>query len=87
MPRAGYSRCPRHQGIPYIALFGRKRDCAKIYQPCAEGNRISTEHLAEIEQKIAELSRLAEELHRINGRCQGGGHIADCRIIEALSPA
>ena len=26
------------------------------------------------------------ELRRINGRCQSGGLIADCRIIEAISP-
>ena len=55
-------------------------------QPCAEINRISAEHLAEVEGKIADLTRLAGELRRINGRCQGGGTVADCRIIEALSP-
>ena len=55
-------------------------------QPCAEVNRISGEHLAEIERKVADLTRLADELRRINGRCQGGGTVADCRIIEALSP-
>jgi DNA-binding transcriptional MerR regulator len=56
-------------------------------QPCTEVNRISAEHLTAIEQKIADLTRLADELRRINGRCQSGGRIADCRIIEALSPA
>ena len=56
-------------------------------QPCTEVNRISAEHLTEIEQNIADLTRLAGELRRINGRCQSGGLIADCRIIEALSPA
>jgi DNA-binding transcriptional MerR regulator len=56
-------------------------------QPCTEVNRISAEHLTAIEQKIADLNRLADELRRINGRCQSGGLIADCRIIEALSPA
>jgi len=55
-------------------------------QACAEVDRITAEHLAEIELKIADLARLAAELHRINGRCQGEGTIADCRIIEALSP-
>jgi len=30
--------------------------------------------------------RLAEELRRLNNCCQGKGIIADCRIIEALSP-
>ena len=55
-------------------------------QPCGEVNRISAEHLIEVEQKIADLSRLADELRRINARCQGDGVIADCRIVEALSP-
>jgi len=55
-------------------------------QPCDEVNRISAAHLAEIEEKIADLTRLADELRRINQQCHGGGLIADCRIIEALSP-
>ncbi|PZR93600.1 MAG: MerR family transcriptional regulator [Hyphomicrobiales bacterium] len=55
-------------------------------QPCAEVNRISGEHLTEIERKVADLTRLADELRRINARCQGSGTVADCRIIEALSP-
>jgi DNA-binding transcriptional MerR regulator len=54
-------------------------------QACTEVNRISAEPQTEIEPKIADLTRLADELHRINRRCQGGGTIADCRIIEALS--
>ena len=55
-------------------------------QPCAEVNRISAEHLTEIERKVADLTKLADELRRINGRCQGKGVIANCRIVEALSP-
>src|SRR5256885_8370321 len=55
-------------------------------QPCDEVNRISAEHLSEIEKKVADLTRLANELRRINQRCHGGGLIADCRIIEAPSP-
>jgi DNA-binding transcriptional MerR regulator len=71
--------------------FDQVRDLLRLSthedQPCAEVNRICAEHLAAIEQKIADLTRLADELRRINGRCQSGGRIADCRIIEALSPA
>jgi DNA-binding transcriptional MerR regulator len=53
---------------------------------CAEVDRIAAAHLAEIELKIADLTRLAGELRRIGSQCQGGGVIANCRIIEALSP-
>ena len=52
---------------------------------CADVDRVAVEHLAAVEQKIADLRRLAGELRRISSCCQGG-RIADCRIIEALSP-
>jgi Cu(I)-responsive transcriptional regulator len=55
-------------------------------QECAEVDRIAAEHLFAVEQKIADLARLADELRRIGSLCQGGGRIADCRIVEALSP-
>jgi Cu(I)-responsive transcriptional regulator len=54
------------------------RDCSAVDQ-------IALEHLATVEQKIADLSRLANELSRISSQCQGGT-VAECRIIEALSP-
>ena len=55
-------------------------------QACAEVDRITAEHLMEIEEKILDLKRLAKELRRLSKCCQGDGLIADCRIIEALSP-
>jgi len=55
-----------------------KLDCYAI-------DRIALAHLATVEQKIADLIRLAKELRRISSQCQGGT-VADCRIIEALSP-
>src|SRR5580704_12333507 len=56
-------------------------------EACAAVDRITAQHLIEIEQKIADLKRLAKELRRLNNCCQGKGIIADCRIIEALSPS
>lgn len=53
---------------------------------CAEVDRIAAQHLAAVEAKIADLARLAEELRRIGSLCRGGRRIADCRIVEALSP-
>jgi DNA-binding transcriptional MerR regulator len=55
-------------------------------QECSEVNRITANHLKEIEQKVADLRRLAAELRRINDRCPGNALMADCRILEALSP-
>jgi DNA-binding transcriptional MerR regulator len=53
---------------------------------CAEVDRITAQHLMEIQQKICDLKRLAKELRRLNNCCQGRGIIGDCQILEALSP-
>lgn len=55
-------------------------------QECNEVDRITMRHLAHIEEKVSDLNRLAEELRRLSTCCRGNGLIADCRIIEALSP-
>jgi len=50
---------------------------------CGEADRIATRHLQQVEEKIAQLSLLRDELQRIVGRCRGG-LAGDCRVIEAL---
>ncbi|PKP87481.1 MAG: transcriptional regulator [Alphaproteobacteria bacterium HGW-Alphaproteobacteria-17] len=50
---------------------------------CGEADRIASRHLAQVEEKIAQLTLLRNELTRIVGRCRGGA-AADCRVIEAL---
>ncbi|WGF91101.1 MerR family transcriptional regulator [Marinivivus vitaminiproducens] len=56
----------------------RDRDCDAV-------DAIAREHLAEVERKVADLAALRRELRGIIGRC-GRGTVAECRIIEALSP-
>ena len=46
---------------------------------------IAREHLREVERKIADLVALRRELDGLIGRCRRGT-VAECRIIEALSP-
>jgi DNA-binding transcriptional MerR regulator len=55
------------------------RDCGAV-------DAIAREHLAEVERKMADLTALGRELRDLIGQC-GHGTIAECRIIEALSPA
>lgn len=55
------------------------RDCATV-------DRIATEHLREVDRKIADLTALRRELSAVVASC-GGGTVAECRIIEALAPA
>ena len=54
-------------------------------RPCAEVDALTQVHLAEIEAKIADLTALSTELRRISQRCNGGGMIAGCRILDALN--
>lgn len=55
-------------------------------QDCTAVDRLAAAHLVSVESKIADLKRLATELQRLSTCCQGGGRIADCRIIDALTP-
>ena len=54
-------------------------------QSCAGVDAIARQHLTEVERKIADLKAMRRELSTIIDRC-GRGVIADCRIIEAMSP-
>ena len=52
---------------------------------CEAVDAIAREHLCEVERKISDLQALRRELDTIISQC-GCGTIAECRIIEALSP-
>ncbi len=52
---------------------------------CAGIDRIAEAHLLEVDRKIADLTALRRELKAVIESCDGGV-IAECRIIEALSP-
>lgn len=52
---------------------------------CCEVDALARAHLDEVEQKIADLTALGRELRDMIGHCETG-RIAECRIIEALSP-
>lgn len=56
----------------------RRRSCEAV-------DTIAREHLAEVDRKIADLAALRRELDRIISQCSRGT-IAECRIIDALSP-
>lgn len=54
-------------------------------RPCEAVDAIAKEHLAEVDRKIADLHALRRELDSIVSQCHCGT-VAECRIIEALSP-
>ncbi len=56
----------------------RNRSCEAI-------DAIAREHLAEVDRKIADLHSLRCELSSLVDQCRCGT-VAECRIVEALSP-
>lgn len=54
-------------------------------RPCEAIDVIAKEHLAEVDRKIADLRALRRELSSMIDQCRCGT-VADCRIVEALSP-
>jgi DNA-binding transcriptional MerR regulator len=53
---------------------------------CHQADSIAMNHLREVDQRIARLEALREELSRMIREC-GHGHICDCRIIGVLAHA
>ena len=85
LARLSFIRRARDLGFPIERVRSlldlsddRKRDCASV-------DHIASEHLSEIDRKIADLTGLRRELSTIMASCEGGT-VAECRIIEALGP-
>jgi Cu(I)-responsive transcriptional regulator len=87
MRRLRFIRGCRDLGFTLDQIRDLLRLSSQKDEECADVDRITAQHLIEIEQKISDLKRLAKELRRLNNCCQGNGIIADCRILEALSPS
>ncbi len=54
-------------------------------QPCAQADRIATEQLAAVREKITKLRRLEQELERISTHCDGEHRVKDCYVIQSLA--
>lgn len=50
---------------------------------CQDVDRLTKEHLAEVERKIEELGRLRDALREMTNCC--ASTVAECRIIDALA--
>lgn len=52
---------------------------------CGTVDALASEHLEEIDRKIADLTALRGELAGVIASCRGGS-VANCRILESLGP-
>jgi Cu(I)-responsive transcriptional regulator len=83
--RLSFIRRARHLGFSIeqvrdLLALSDQRD-----RPCEAVDVIARGHLAEVDRKIADLQALRRELDGIISQC-GRDTVANCRIIEALSP-
>jgi DNA-binding transcriptional MerR regulator len=53
-------------------------------RPCEQADRIASEQLRAVRDRIEKLKRLEQELERISTHCQSG-QVKDCYVIRALA--
>lgn len=53
--------------------------------PCGEVNEVAHDHLARIEEKLAQLSALHAELSRLTQICDRDAAIGECTLLAALA--
>lgn len=84
--RLTFVRRARGLGFPLEAVRAMLDLSDQPDRPCGDIDTLVLDQLRQVERKIADLQRLRDELDRLSHQCRGGRRIAECRIIEALSP-
>jgi DNA-binding transcriptional MerR regulator len=82
--RLAFIRHARELGFSLEAVRELLSLGARPDQSCAKADAIATQHLGEVERKIAALTALRGELARMVESCKQG-RIAECRVIEVLA--
>jgi DNA-binding transcriptional MerR regulator len=85
LQRLGFIRRARELGFTINDVRELLKLAAHGERPCEEVDQLVGRHLAATERKIEALTRLRRELRETLSSCKGG-HIAECRVIQALSP-
>jgi Cd(II)/Pb(II)-responsive transcriptional regulator len=52
---------------------------------CGTINSLLDEHIAHVDERIAELMHLREQLGRLRASCSGGAAVNECRIMQGLT--
>ena len=85
LDRLTFIRHARDLGIKLDAIRELLELSAHPEEPCLRADVIAREHLAAVQEKIARLKRLEDELERIVARCDGDHPVGDCYVIRSLS--
>jgi len=86
LQRLGFIRRARELGFSIEDVRELLKLAAHGERPCEEVDQLVARHLETTERKIEALTRLRRELRDTLNSCKGG-RIAECRVIQALSPA
>lgn len=81
-----FIRRARNLGFPLDGVRALLALADQPDRPCGEVDALVIAQEREVERKIADLVRLRDALDRLAHQCRSGGRVAECRIIEALSP-
>ncbi|MCA1441565.1 helix-turn-helix domain-containing protein [Ensifer sp. IC4062] len=84
LERLAFIRHARDLGLSIDAIRDLLALSEHPERPCGEADRIATEHLASVRERIARLRKLESELERIVA-CHGDHTIGDCYVIRALA--
>jgi DNA-binding transcriptional MerR regulator len=82
--RLRFIRHARDMGFDLDDIRALLELAAHPLDPCGPADVIARRHLVQVEDKIARLVSLRDELQRMVSAC-GHGLVADCRIIEVLA--
>ena len=85
LDRLGFIRRARELGFTLDQIRALLELADQRHNDCRAVDTLASDHLASVDQKIADLKALRRELGSLIGQCKQG-KIADCRIIGALSP-
>lgn len=82
--RLAFIRHGRELGFPLGAIRELLSLSDDPDRPCAEAHDVAQSHLGAVEQRIASLTALRDELKAMIERCNAG-RTANCRVIEVLA--
>lgn len=85
LERLAFIRHARDLGLDIAAIRELIALSDHPNQPCADADRIASDHLASVREKIEKLKKLEQELERIVSHCDGGHSIEECYVIRSLS--
>lgn len=83
--RLSFIRRCRDLGFPLDQVRDLLRLSSQDAPSCEDVCTLAAAHLQSIEEKVADLKRLAAELRRMSASCSGSLPMSECRIIESLT--